>query len=323
MSEIHPLKFKTIFKEKIWGGQKIKTILGKDHGDLDNCGETWELSGVEGNISEVANGVLVGSKITNLIQEHKEALVGDKIYKQFGNEFPLLIKFIDAAQDLSIQVHPDDQLALKRHNMRGKSEMWYILQSENGSELISGFNQNLTQEQFKKHHQNGSLNTILNKEKVEKGDVFYLPAGRIHTIGKGLLLTEIQPTTDITYRIYDFDRVDKDGNKRELHLEEALDAIDFNHYLNYKTPFIDNKNQANHIIATPFFTTNKLTLDRSLDIDRSSLDCFKIYIGVGGKGRIAGESIEFGEVMLVPASIKNYTIEPEGELELLETYIEL
>ncbi len=323
MSEIHPLKFKTIFKEKIWGGQKIKTVLGKDYGDLDNCGETWELSGVEGNISEVTNGALKGQKITEIIRKEKENLVGEKIYHQFGDEFPLLIKFIDAAQDLSIQVHPDDAMAKKRHNGFGKTEMWYILQADEGASLISGFNKNTSKEEYQEYFNSGKLTELLNREEAKKHDVFFLPAGRVHTIGGGLMLAEIQQTSDITYRIYDFDRVDKEGNKRELHLEEALDAIDFKHYPNYKTPFIDNKNQANHIIATPFFTTNKLTLDRSLDIDRSSLDCFKIYIGVGGKGRIAGESIEFGEVMLVPASIKNYTIEPEGELELLETYIEL
>lgn len=322
MSEIYPLKFKTIYKEKIWGGKKIKSILGKDYGNLENCGETWELSCVNGNISEVANGALSGKKISDLIKLRKEELVGEKIYQQFGDEFPLLIKFIDAAQDLSIQVHPNDQLAMQRHNKRGKSEMWYIVQADEGAELISGFNKELDRDEFKLHNENGSLNDILNREKVEKGEVFYLPAGRIHTIGKGLLLTEIQPTTDITYRIYDFDRVDKNGNKRELHLENALDAIDFKHSQNYKTPFSDNKNETNTIITTPFFTTNKLTLDQEMSIDRSKLDCFKIYIGLGGSGVIAGESIKFGEVILVPAALKNYTIEPEGELELLETYID-
>ena len=167
------------------------------------------------------------------------------------------------------------------------------------------------------------LTSILNREEAKKQDVFFLPAGRVHTIGAGLMLAEIQQTSDITYRIYDFDRVDKHGNKRELHLEEALDAIDFNHYPNYKTPFVDNRNQTNPIISTPFFTTNKLTLDKEMNIDRSNLDCFKIYIGVGGSGKIAEETIQFGEVMLVPASMKSYTIEPDSELELLETYIEL
>lgn len=322
MSEIYPLKFKTIFKEKIWGGKKIKTILGKDYGSLDNCGETWELSGVEGNISEVANGNLAGEKITDLIQQQKGELLGEKIYSQFKNEFPLLIKFIDAAQDLSIQVHPDDKMAKERHNGFGKTEMWYILQADEGASLISGFNKEINKDEYLEYFNAGKLTDLLNRENTKKHDVFFLPAGRVHTIGAGLMLAEIQQTSDITYRIYDFDRVDKEGNKRELHLKEALDAIDFKHYPNYKTPFIDNKNKTNSIISTPFFTTNKLTLDQTLDMDRSGVDCFKIYIGVGGNGIIAGEPIKFGEVMLVPASMKNYTIEPEGELELLETYID-
>lgn len=322
MSEIYPLKFKTIFKEKIWGGQKIKTILGKDYGDLDNCGETWELSGVKGNISEVANGIFAGSKITALIQEHQEALVGKKIYQQFGNEFPLLIKFIDAAQDLSIQVHPDDKMAKERHDGFGKTEMWYILQADENASLISGFNKETNKEEYLTSFNAGKLTDLLNREEAKKHDVFFLPAGRVHTIGAGLMLAEIQQTSDITYRIYDFDRVDQEGNKRELHLEEALDAIDFKHYPNYKPPFVDHRNQTNSIISTPFFTTNKLTLDQTLDLDRSNLDCFKIYIGVGGNGKVAGESIKFGEVMLVPAEMKNYSIEPEGELELLEAYID-
>lgn len=322
MSEIYPLKFKTIFKEKIWGGQKIKTILGKDYGNLDNCGETWELSGVEGNISEVSSGILAGKKITDLIKLRKGELVGKKIYQQFGNEFPLLIKFIDAAQDLSIQVHPDDKMAKERHNGFGKTEMWYILQADENASLISGFNKETNKEEYLETFNAGKLTDLLNREQTKKHDVFFLPAGRVHTIGAGLMLAEIQQTSDITYRIYDFDRVDKEGNKRELHLEEALDAIDFKHYPNYKTPFVDKRNETNTIISTPFFTTNKLTLDQKINIDRSKLDCFKIYIGVGGNGKIAGESISFGEIMLVPASMKNYTIEPEGELELLETYID-
>ncbi len=323
MSELYPLKFKTIFKEKLWGGQKIKTILGKDFGDLDNCGETWELSGVKGNISEVVNGEFAGASITDLIERFKSDLVGESIVENFGNEFPLLIKFIDAAEDLSIQVHPDDELAKKRHGSRGKSEMWFILQADQDASLISGFNRKTNKEEYLKYFETGKLNQLLNSEKVKKNDVFYLPAGRIHTIGKGIMLAEIQPTTDITYRIYDFDRTDKEGNKRELHVEEALDAIDFDFYENYKTSFEEVKNQTSPIIFTPFFTTNKLSLDKQMEIDRTNLDCFKVYIGVGGSATIAGETLKLGEVMLVPANIKNYSIEPDGEVELLETYIEL
>lgn len=322
MQELYPLKFSTIFKEKIWGGKKIETILGKNYGDLENCGETWELSGVEGNISEVSNGSLQGRRITDLIEEYQDNLVGKSIIERFGNEFPLLIKFIDAAQDLSIQVHPDDTLAKKRHNGYGKTEMWYILQADEGSSLISGFSKETKKEEYLEYFNRGKLSDLLNREQAKKDDVFFLPAGRVHTIGKGLMLAEIQQTSDITYRIYDFDRVDKEGHKRELHVEEALDAIDFKHYPEFKTPYPKTSNTTNSIISTPFFTTNKLSLNQSFSVDRSGLDCFKIYIGVGGSGTIAGEQLGFGEVLLVPASMKSYTIEPDGEVELLETYIE-
>ncbi len=320
-SELYPLKFKPIFKEKIWGGQKIKTILGKDFGDLPNCGETWELSGVEGSISEVSNGVFKHSTIPDLIIKFKEQLIGNKIFKKFGNEFPLLIKFIDATQDLSIQVHPDDELAKKRHNGFGKTEMWYILQADNDASLISGFSRETNKYEYLEYVNTGRLTEILNREKATKGDVFFLPAGRVHTVGKGLLLAEIQQTSDITYRVYDFDRIDKNGNRRELHVQETLEAIDFSHYPTYKTPFEDRLNEVSEIISTKFFTTNKLTLDKQSLIDKSDLDCFKVYIGVGGSGMIAGEPLTFGEVMLVPAMLKNYMIEPEGRMELLETYI--
>lgn len=323
MSELYPLKFKTIFKEKIWGGQKIKTILGKDFGGLENCGETWELSGVEGNISTVENGRLAEAPLTELVAKYATRLMGESIVARFGNEFPLLIKFIDAAEDLSIQVHPDDEMARKKHGGFGKTEMWYILQADSGASLISGFNKETTKEEYLKCFTEGNLTDILNREEARKHDVFFLPAGRVHTIGAGLMLAEIQQTSDITYRIYDFDRRDKNGNTRELHVDQALDAIDFKFYDDYKTQFEDIPNQTSPIIKKPFFSTNKLSLDQSIDLDRSKLDCFKIYIGVGGSARIAGEPISFGEVMLVPAEMKHYSIEPDGEVELLETYIEL
>lgn len=323
MSELYPIKFNPIFKEKLWGGQKIKTILGKDYGDLDNCGETWELSGVKGNISKVANGAFKGRTLTDLVATEKDELVGKIIYERFGDEFPLLIKFIDAAKDLSIQVHPDDELAQARHNCPGKAEMWYILQSDSGSSLINGFAKESDRQEYLEYLNSGKLDELLNREDVEVGDVFYLPAGRVHTIGKGLLLAEIQQTSDLTYRIYDFDRVDKDGNKRELHTELALDAIDFSKPEQVKSEYENIPNRANSIISSPYFSTNKLILNQSKNINRTELDCFKIYIGVGGTGKIAGENISFGDVLLIPASMKKYIIEPEGELELLETYIEL
>ncbi|MEQ8626334.1 type I phosphomannose isomerase catalytic subunit [Ekhidna sp.] len=323
MSQLYPLKFNPIFKEKLWGGQKIKTILGKEFGDLDNCGETWELSGVPGNISEVANGALKGKQLTDLIVENNAELVGDSIYQHFENEFPLLIKFIDAGQDLSVQVHPDDELAQKRHACPGKTEMWYIMQADEGASLINGFVKDTNREEYQEYFNNGKIMDLLHSQKVETGEVYYLPAGRVHTIGKGLMIAEIQQTSDITYRIYDFDRVDKDGKQRELHVEEALDAIDFSKPEQLKSEYETVLNQANTIVSSPYFSTNMLILDQRKTMKRSELDCFKIYIAVGGSGKIEGVPIKFGEVVLVPACMKEYTIEPDGELELLETYIEL
>ncbi len=323
MSELYPLKFNPIFKEKLWGGQKIKTILGKDFGDLDNCGETWELSGVPGNISEVANGPLTGQLLSDLVNTYKEELVGESVYTTFQNEFPLLIKFIDADKDLSVQVHPGDDLARKRHNCPGKSEMWYILQADEGASLINGFVKDTNREEYQKYFNSGKIMELLHSEKVKAGEVYYLPAGRVHTIGKGLMIAEIQQTSDITYRIYDFDRVDKNGVSRELHVEEALEAIDFSKPEKLKSEYDNESNRANTIVSTPYFTTNKLVINQTKQINRKELDCFKIYIGVSGRGKIADVDIHFGDVVLVPASLKNYLIEPNEELELLETYIEL
>ena len=240
---LKPLKFRTIFKDKIWGGNKIKTILNKDFSPLPNCGETWEISGVEGNVSVVAEGEYAGKSLVELIDKYTDKLIGKKLYKKFHDQFPLLIKFIDANDDLSIQVHPDDKLARKRHNSFGKTEMWYVIQADPGAKLNAGFNRKVDKETYLHHLQNNTLEEILNFEEVRAGDVFFLPAGRVHYIGKGICLAEIQQTSDITYRIYDFDRRDDKGNLRELHTDLALDAIDFNFYENYKTRYTPKKNE--------------------------------------------------------------------------------
>lgn len=323
---LYPLKFKTIFMDKIWGGEKIRTILGKDFSPLPNCGETWELSGVKGNISEIANGSLKGSLLTEVIDSQAEALLGERIVGRFGREFPLLVKFIDANEDLSIQVHPGDELAKKRHDSFGKTEMWYIMQADEGASLISGFNQELNKETYKSKFDAGKLNEILNREEAKAGDVFFLPAGRVHTIGKGLLLAEVQQTSDVTYRIYDFDRVDAQGNKRELHVEEALDAIDYRHYDQYKTTYPEKNDERTRLVSCPYFTTNKLRLTRNFDVDRSGLDCFKIYICLEGEAKLkfpdGEETLKMGEVTLIPASIEKYRLEPVNGVTLLESYIE-
>lgn len=322
---LYPLQFETIFKDKIWGGQKINTILGKDFSPLPNCGETWEISGVKGNVSVVKNGLLKGKPLDELIKEFKDKLVGKKVYSQTGDEFPLLVKFIDANDDLSVQVHPNDEMAKKRHNSLGKTEMWYILQADPNSTLISGFNKTIDKETYLQKLESGNLFDILNKENAQAGDCFFLPAGRVHTIGKGLLLAEVQQTSDVTYRIYDFDRVDDKGNKRELHTEEALDAIDFKHYDHYKSPYINKFNETVPLAECNYFKTNKLALNTGLHRDYSKLDSFVILIGVEGQGKIIVDQIEypigFGECLLIPAEIEKLTIIPEGNLTILESFV--
>jgi len=322
---LYPLKFHSIFKEKIWGGEKIKTILKKDFSPLNNCGESWELSGIEGNISKVKGGPHEGKDLKSLISEYKEDLIGSRIYDRFRDEFPLLIKFIDSNEDLSIQVHPDDKLAKSRHNSFGKTEMWYIIQADNNASLISGFNRSLNRQIYIDHVKQGRLLELLNKLDVYNGDVFYIPAGRVHTIGKGLLLAEIQQTSDVTYRIYDFDRVDKLGKKRELHLEDSLNAIDYRFYEDYKTIYKDKTNQPVQLISCDYFTTNKIKLDRYLDRDYQTLDSFIALICVEGAGMIGYSNgvidISLGDVILIPAKYKNITLKTELKMTLLETYV--
>lgn len=322
---LYPLKFETIFKDKIWGGSKIKDVLHKDFSPLPNCGETWEISGVASDVSVVANGPLKGQRLADILSNAKEQLVGTKNYQNYGNEFPLLVKFIDANDDLSIQVHPNDVLAEKRHHSKGKTEMWYVLQADPGATLISGFNQPVNKDKYLEKFESGKLIEILNKEEVHAGDIFFLPAGRIHTIGKGLLIAEIQQTSDITYRIYDFDRVDDKGNKRELHVEEALDAIDFNFYNNYKTNYPKTKNEAIKAVSCPFFTTNVLDYTASVSRDYSELDSFIIHVCVEGKYTLrykGGElDVQKGDCILIPASEKEVQLETSEGFKILESFI--
>lgn len=325
MRKLYPLKFKPIFKDKIWGGKKIKTVLKKDFSPLPNCGEVWVLSGVEGNQTLIENGFLAGNELNEIVEVFMGDLVGDKIYQKFGAEFPILIKFIDANDWLSIQVHPDDELAEKRHNNLGKTEMWYILDAEEGAELISGFSKKVDTDGYQKHLNNKTLKNILNFEKVKKGDVFYIPSGRVHALGPGILLTEIQQTSDVTYRIYDWDRIDESGMTREIHTEQALDAIDFKVYDNYKTDYNPKTNKTVKLIESPYFNTNLVHLTKPLKKDYSELDSFVIYICAEGKYELRYEegtvNIEKGEALLLPAIFEQVEIYPKAEAKILEVYM--
>lgn len=319
------MKFSPVFKDKVWGGKKIKESLGMDFGNLPNCGEAWMISGVEGNPTEVSNGFLEGNEINELIEVYMGDLVGDHVYQKFGNEFPLLIKFIDANDWLSIQVHPDDKLAAERHGAYGKTEMWYILDADKDSEIITGFSRQVTREQYVDYLNSKRLKEILNFEKVAPGDCFFIPAGRVHALGPGILLAEIQQTSDITYRIYDWDRIDSAGMTRELHTELALDAIDFNVYDNYKTLYDIKSDETVSLVSCPYFTTNLIHLKHALSKNYEELDSFVIYICTAGSGTIImdghQEPVRAGETLLLPALAKKIRIIPDKECSLLEVYI--
>ena len=323
--QLHPFKFQTIFKDKIWGGTKIKTYLNKDFGDLPNCGETWELSGVEGNISKVHGGPFHGTDLTTLIDKFQAELVGERIFEKHGAEFPLLVKFIDANDDLSIQVHPDDSLAQSRHGSLGKTEMWYIIQADEDANLITGFNRELTKANYLDAFSNNALPEILNREQAQADDVFFIPAGRVHTIGKNILLAEIQQTSDVTYRIYDFDRVDWQGRKRELHVEQAVDAIDYSYYAEYKTQYNQQLNHTVNLVTSPYFITNRIYHEQPQNRQYFDLDSFVILICLEGSCQLEFDGgklqrVTLGDVILVPAAIKQVGIRPEGVIKMLESY---
>jgi mannose-6-phosphate isomerase len=325
MSTLYPLKFTPICLEKIWGGNRLKTLLNKKY-DTKNCGESWEISGVEGNISVVANGFLKGNDLSELIEIYMGDLVGDKVYEKFGNEFPLLIKFIDAQDDLSIQVHPNDELSKERHNAFGKTEMWYVVDVEEGALINSGFNQPVDREKYIEYLENGNLVDLLKYDEAKVGDVFFIPAGRVHAIGKGSLVAEIQQTSDVTYRIFDYNRKDDKGNLRELHTELALDAIDFSTLDDYKTKYSAEPNKSTEIVSCQYFTTNILEFDKTIEKDYFKTDSFVIYITLEGYFEIeteAGtEKVGKGETVLIPANIDLLKIKPlNGKVKLLEVYI--
>ncbi len=322
---LYPLKFTPILKDRIWGGNRLHTVLGKET-KTDRCGESWELSGVSGDISVAANGFLKNNNLQELIEVYMGDLVGDDVYERFGPEFPILIKFIDAQDDLSIQVHPDDQLAAKRHNSYGKTEMWYVMDAGKDSSLIVGFNRATDKETYIKALNNGTLKDILNFEKVSAGDVFFIPAGRVHAIGKDILLAEIQQTSDVTYRIYDWDRKDAQGKSRELHTELAVDAIDYGMQKDYKTRYQKPARGTAELVKCPYFTTNVVCFDGPIEKDYQKLDSFVIYICTSGACTIqwGGEdSLEVckGETILVPAVLKDIRLIPSEPTELLEVYI--
>ncbi|MDF1573169.1 MAG: class I mannose-6-phosphate isomerase [Bacteroidales bacterium] len=324
---LYPLKFKPVYKDYIWGGQRLKTELGKENGP-GILAESWEISGVKDNVTVVAEGFLAGNPLDELIEVYMGDLVGEKVFEKFGTEFPVLIKFIDAKEKLSVQVHPDDRYAAEHHGSRGKTEMWYVIDAEEGAELISGFSRNVDDKIFMEHLENKKLSEILNFEPVKAGDVFFLPAGRLHAIGNGIMLAEIQETSDVTYRIYDWDRVDAEGNGRELHLDHAVKVMDYKKREDIRTRYDRIENSTINLADCPHFTTSLIDLDKPVDKDFNLIDSFVVYICTEGKIMVnykGGEavSLQKGESMLVPADLKEISLLPEEKSTLLEVYMKI
>ena len=315
-------KFEPLLKQTLWGGDKI-IPLKRLNTKMEQVGESWEISGVKDFETIVANGPDKGKSLNQLVQEKKDQLVGKENYERFGDEFPLLVKFIDARQDLSIQVHPSDEVAHRQGKSHGKTEMWYALPSTPGAMLYNGLKQQITPEQYKQMVENDTITDALARYEVHEGDVFFIPAGRIHTIGAGCFVAEIQQTSDVTYRIYDFKRKDKNGNYRELHTQLAAESIDYTVLDNYRTEYEPLKNEGVQVVTCPYFTTAVYDLTEPMTLDYSELDSFVILIAVKGEGRLIcnGEEMPFqmGDTVLLPATTNEVRV--EGEVKFLETYV--
>ena len=315
-------KFEPLLKQTLWGGDKIIPFKHLDS-QMDHVGESWEISGVNGNETIVAEGPDKGKSLNELTSAMKSQLVGKENYERFGKEFPLLIKFIDARQDLSIQVHPTDEIAHRQGKERGKTEMWYALESAPGAQLYNGLKQQITPEQYKEMVENDTITDALARYEVQEGDVFFIPAGRIHAIGAGCMVAEIQQTSDVTYRIYDFKRKDKNGNYRELHTKEAAESIDYNVLSDYRTVYQPTKNEGVQVVSCPYFTTAVYDLTEPMTLDYSELDSFVILIAVKGDGKLICNSQEtsfrMGDTVLFPATTDEVKV--EGTVKFLETFV--
>lgn len=318
--KLYPLQFEPILKDRIWGGTKLKTYLNKPIAS-EITGESWEISTVENDVSIIANGVFKGKSLNELINDFPEQVLGTKVFEQFGKQFPLLFKYLDAREDLSIQVHPNDELAAKRHNSFGKTEMWYVMQADDEARLIVGFKEKSSSEEYIKHLENKTLLNILDTKKVKKGDVFFLETGTVHAIGAGTVIAEIQQTSDITYRLYDFDRVDANGNTRELHVDLALEAINYDK-VEAQKEYLKIENTSNEVVDCSYFTTNFIPLNGNLNVNKNQ-NSFTVYMCVDGDFELIlnEEKCNYkkGDTVLIPASLTDFQL--SGKASLLEIYI--
>jgi mannose-6-phosphate isomerase len=323
---LYPLTFKPILKSLLWGGSDIcpfKNIAPA----RDGIGESWELSHVEDNYSVVDNGPLEGRNIDELIRCYGEALLGRNVMERFGNRFPLLVKLIDARDNLSIQVHPNDRLAMQRHRSFGKTEMWYVVKTTGKAALYSGFSQQIDADEYLQRIQDDTIMDVLRRYEVQAGDVFFLPAGRVHAIGSGCFIAEIQQTSNITYRIYDYNRRDADGNERELHTELAKDAIDYTLSADYRTPYEPRRDARVPLVRCTYFATNLLDLENAMTRNLAALPSFVIYLCMDGQTSLSDDkghvmTLRRGQTVLIPADTRQITLTPSPTAKLLETYVD-
>ena len=327
---MYPIKFKPQLKENLWGGQRLldikKGLYPRTTDKTKSYGESWDISGVKGSISKVANGFLKGNNLQEIIEVYMGELVGEEVFERFGLDFPLLIKNLDCNDTLSVQVHPNDELAAERHNSFGKTEMWYIADAEEGAVIYLGFkDKNITREEYIRAVAEGTVADILEAVPVKKGDVFFIPAGTVHALAKGLNVVEIQQTSDITYRIFDWNRVDSEGKSRELHTALAVDAIDFESGVDEcRRTYAAAPNSEVNIVDCDYFKTDMLVVEGSVELDYCQRDSFTIYICIEGEVKVSldnetSETLRTGEVMLVPAIANEVLV--EGKAQILATHL--
>ena len=326
--QLYPLQFEPNLHSVVWGGNQLRPYKGLEPSD-EPIGESWEVSAVPSSTSIVSNGVYAGKDIISVINDHPDAILGKKVNEKYNGKLPLLVKFIDAKCDLSIQVHPNDEMAMCEHGKMGKSEMWYVIKADEGAHLYAGFKQEITPEEYQQRIADGTITNVLADHQVKAGDVFYLPAGRVHAICGGILLAEVQQSSDVTYRIFDYNRPGMDGKPRELHTELAAKALDYHVIDNYRTEYTETSNKAVQIIDSPYFSVRVMEVSKAFHRNLLKYDSFIITMCIEGDCKIrvrsTGDEFELkqGNSTLIPAAIADYDIIPQsGKSRILDAFID-
>ncbi len=314
MAKLYPLKFTPILKERVWGGDSIIREMGKESESINPIGESWEISGVQDDVSLVSNGFLAGNDLNDLVEIYLGELIGDTLYERYGNEFPILIKILDIRDNLSLQIHPDDATAMERHNSYGKTECWYILDASPDAKIYLGLNRELSAKEFYDKCLNDTIHDALNIIKPVKGDIIYIKPGTLHAATGGILVAEVQQVSDVTYRVYDWGREHNPKTAREMHLDLAIDCIDYKKTNPYSLISKDGTTE------NPYFKIDRIKISNLCFKESYLFESFIIYFCIEGESIIKGggvsERIKKGENILIPAGMGEYTL--EGDATLLE-----